>query len=352
MRNSLTRVIQRIGLSTLKVLQRAFCKYLLGVLHNSSNILSSSTAPKRLPSETEQEIQAFCGVVRNFLNYVLLHSVCPEYTDNVMAARKICDLAETELWNIRQLRHNLPGEFNAAAATLFGDKSQCPHGDCTWEGDSGNGDNVYPCIKHRQHVAAAEGVFKTDVALEGSNEMFEKVLKGNVYIVKSEKKFVEVVQIDHADATSMERYSSVNNSLGVENSIKPLGKLHVKPWDGPGYFAEDMTDSEDEDAEDTASSRGATIETYLLEDYILYNFFLGMKFEATVKELNIGLKFIEEVGGIYCSFHTVLPNEKVLENWKEPGEIYSFFCSSAHVVLISSSTKYQARTDRRRPLHR
>lgn len=37
----------------------------------------------------------------------------------MLAARKICDLAEKELWEIKQVRHKFPGEFNVAASTLY-----------------------------------------------------------------------------------------------------------------------------------------------------------------------------------------------------------------------------------------
>ncbi|KIN00370.1 hypothetical protein OIDMADRAFT_164780 [Oidiodendron maius Zn] len=278
----------------------------------------SSTAPRRLPSDTEQEIKNICGVIRNFLNYILLHSVCPEYTENVMAARKICDLAEKELGDIRLLHHMLPGEFNRAASTLYGGKSQDPPGDRTWESDTSTEDGIHSSGKYRQRIATAEYVFKTVVSFEGSDEMFKAVSNGKVDVVNTETKFVEVVEIDHADMTSIHKYSSTSPPLGVTESINALGKIHVKPWDGPGYYAEDMTDGEDEGGEYPASQRDAAIETFWLEAYILDRCFVGMKFQVAIQELNIGLKFIREVGGIYCSFHTILPNEKVIENWKEP----------------------------------
>lgn len=237
-----------------------------------------------------------------------------------MAARKICDLAEKELGDIRLLHHMFPGEFNHAASTLYGSKSQDPPGDRTWESDTSAEDGIHCSGKDRQSIATAEYVFKTVVTFEGSDEMFKAVSNGKVDVVNIETKFVEVVEIDHADMTSIHKYSSTSPPPGATESINALGKIHVKPWDGPGYYAEDMTDGEDEGGEYPATQRDAAIETFWLEAYILDRCFVGMKFQVAVQELNIGLKFIREVGGIYCSFHTILPNEKVIENWKEPRE--------------------------------
>jgi hypothetical protein len=91
-----------------------------------------------------------------------------------------------------------------------------------------------------------------------------------------------------------------------------LGVVHFKSWEGPGLVEEDMTDDEDETPPTTV------FETFWIEDSIMKHFLVGMKFELAVHELNIGIKFFDRVLGLYCSFHTALPNEKVIECWKEP----------------------------------
>jgi hypothetical protein len=83
-----------------------------------------------------------------------------------------------------------------------------------------------------------------------------------------------------------------------------------------------MTDDEGEgEGEDGATSTTEPeAESFWLEDSTLQYFFVGMKLEVTVSELSIGIKFFDRVMGIYCSFYTALPNEKVIEFWKEPGK--------------------------------
>jgi hypothetical protein len=282
-----------------------------------TNLPSSCTAPKRLPTDTEQDIKGFCGVVRNFLNYVLTHAVCPEYTEDVMAARKVCNLAEKELWEIKQVRHKFPGEFNVAASTLYGGQYQDLYpGDDAWTAEDVGLAEQFP-LSRGFNVPEAERIFKTAVAFEGTEGLFLEAMNGDIRIVKTETKCFEVVQLDRAEMTSIDDYSKVKNHLGISGSIKPLGRIYLKSWEGPGMEEEDVTDDEDEAAR---SPLDEIIETFWLEDEILQHCFVGMKLELVVHELNIGIRFFDDVAGIYCSFHTFLPNEKVIDNWKEPGK--------------------------------
>lgn len=134
---------------------------------------------------TEDEIKQICAVIRNFLNYVLAHGVCPEHTKDVLAARKVCDMAEKELWSIRQIQQLLPGDFNVAASTLYGGHYQgIGLDDSAWASeDKGN-----ISVDQGFVTSQAERVFKTAIAFAGSQELFLKAIKGNVDIVKTEKR--------------------------------------------------------------------------------------------------------------------------------------------------------------------
>lgn len=59
-------------------------------------------------------------MIRNFLNYLLHHDVCPEYKDQVYAARSLLDQADRELWLCVRAGRSLPGAFNTACSELFG----------------------------------------------------------------------------------------------------------------------------------------------------------------------------------------------------------------------------------------
>lgn len=134
----------------------------------------------------EKEVKQVTSVIKNFLNYVLAHGVCPEYVKDVLAARKICDLAEKELWSIKQVQYLLPGDFNIAASTLYGGFYEGLRfsGSHLWDNNSeellevneglGDGD--------------AELVFNAVIAMSGSDDLYLKVKKGDVAIVNTETK--------------------------------------------------------------------------------------------------------------------------------------------------------------------
>jgi len=65
-------------------------------------------------------------------------------------------------------------------------------------------------------------------------------------------------------------------------------------------------------------AESAGVEIFWLEDEILEHIFPGLKLEVVVRELNIGIKFFDQISGVFCSFYTCLPNEKVVEFWKDP----------------------------------
>jgi len=260
--------------------------------------------------DTEKEIKLYSHVIRNFLNYVLHHAACPEYTEDVMAARKVCDLAEKELWAIKQLQSKLPGEFNIAASTLHGGRyKQYQLNAQAWDADN----SEFPT---GLSDTEAERIFKTAVAFAGDDDLFFKAMTPDIHIAKTTRKFYEVAEIERPDLTTRAQYASVKNSKGETGYIKPLGVVRFKAWEGPGIETEDFTD--DEEAVTKAKVGEAGLESFWLEDEILELFFIGLKIELEVHELNFGIKFFDSIIGLYCSFHTYLPNEK-MTCWKEPG---------------------------------
>jgi hypothetical protein len=139
---------------------------------------------RRFGLYSETEIKQICSVIRNFLNYILHHAVCPEYTKDLLAARKICDLAEKELWAIKQVQYLLPGDFNVAASTLYGGFYKGIRFDNTWEKNSEQTLSIDQGLRDGD----AELVFNAVIAMSGSDDLYLKVKKGNVAIVRTETK--------------------------------------------------------------------------------------------------------------------------------------------------------------------
>lgn len=211
----------------------------------------------------------------------------------------------------------LPGDINVAASILYGGRYKgIQQANQQWGA-------IDPLAKewiaHEQifDESEAQRVFKTAIAFAGTDYMFNKVKEEDIEIVATKKRYLEVVSIEQPRQDIVAEFAKVKNDCDETGYIKVVGVLNCKDWDGPGFEDEDMTDDGDNDPEPI----DAPIESFWLEYDILEHCFIGMKMEVTVHELNIGVKFFDYVGGIYCSFHTYLPNEKMV-GWKEPSKSF------------------------------
>lgn len=264
------------------------------------------------PIDDQKDVELYAMTIRNFLNYVLHHRACEDYTRDVMNARIVCDVAEKELWDIKQLQREIPGDFNMAASTLYGGRYAGVHmGDAEWAKEDPYYKD-YQAADQGFSIPEAERIFKTAIAFAGDDQLFTKAMGFDVDIINSSSKCYEVVGIERPDLQTKAEYDSVRNFEGTSGLIKALGHLKVKYWEGPQDEDEDRSDDE----EDTGIDRD-TVETFWLEDEFLKHCYVGLKMEVEVKELNIGIKYIDEFKGLYCSFYTHLPNEKML-GWKDP----------------------------------
>jgi len=165
----------------------------------------------------------------------------------------------------------------------------------------------------------AERIFKTAIAFEGDDKMFALVDAGDVHVVNTDIRYVEIVKIIRASEKTVQLYSTVKDSSGVTGKIKALGSLVLRPWGGPGteeYESAGNSSKEDSATSDSTSLQSETV--IWLEDDILEVLFEGMKMEVTLHELNIGVTYMDTLGGPYCSFYQSMENEKMVD-WKEPG---------------------------------
>ncbi|TGO57886.1 hypothetical protein BOTNAR_0192g00090 [Botryotinia narcissicola] len=256
----------------------------------------------RILGDGAEEVAMFCGVVKNFLNYVLAHEVCKEYTKEIMAARRLCDVAEREFDAIRRLRQIFPGDFNVAASTLFGENYKRNFEiNSAWanpEDDLDQWNSNIPVLS----LPVCQFVFDGTVDFIGDKSHFNKAKNEDIHVVTIETKFLEVADIHRASANVVKEFSNVKDPRGL-GALKPIGKLLCKSW-------EDKTDDGIDELDDS-------IEEFWIEDEILQQCYPGLKIEVVLHELNIGVKYFDQVVEFFPSFHLYLPNEKMM-GWKEP----------------------------------
>jgi len=258
--------------------------------------------------DTEAKVKECVNILRNFFNYILHHSVCPEYQDDIYSARKVCDLADKELFGVHQAQVLLPGEFNTACSTLFGGYYTNSYaGDKAWN----EGYNA-PAYKIGLSNREARQVFSLGMAAYWPQEDITAERKENQKkhfeqkIVSVEDNVgLEVIEI--IDADSKTRYFYERE---VPGDFKTLGKLKCRSWTPPDFTEDDLP-------ADFIFAIPQKEYMFWVDQDILKWCFVGMKIETTVRTLGNGLQFFDNVTDVKCSFYTLLNNELVLQ-WKEP----------------------------------
>ncbi|KAI0971427.1 Argonaute siRNA chaperone complex subunit Arb1-domain-containing protein [Xylaria arbuscula] len=237
-------------------------------------------------------------LIKNFLNYVLMHDVCPEYTNNIIAARHVCDIAPIELHNIHELTLELPGPFNRAARSLFCEEQ----------------------IKHLDQEENSEALVQFNHTTlvwslsEKAKQIKEKILKTpnltTIKVVSTVDRTFQVVGIHrprHKDKMMVHEQLA---ALNINNKLKPAGFIRVaQSMIAHGWG--NMPRPEEVDLSSTEE------EEFILEDELLAKIEVGMKIDMTVCELNVGLRFIKDVHDLRVSFDTFLP-QYLMTNWRDP----------------------------------
>ncbi|KAI0408977.1 hypothetical protein F4802DRAFT_616747 [Xylaria palmicola] len=246
----------------------------------------------------EVAIKIAADLVRNFLNYVLMHDVCPEYTDDVMAARNICDIAPAELRYMNELILGLPGVFNSAARSLF----------CDGKVSHLDKDENYDALVQFRLTALLWSLS------EKTKQCKEKILQAEdpttIKVVSTREGTYQVLAVERPRRKDKKVVDEQLTAMKLAVKLKPAGLIRVVPsiiehgWGN-------MPRPEEVDFRDTEK------EEFVLEDELLASVEVGMKMHLTVCELNIGLSFIKEVHDVRVSFDTFLP-QYLMTNWKEP----------------------------------
>ncbi|KAI0525866.1 Argonaute siRNA chaperone complex subunit Arb1-domain-containing protein [Xylaria bambusicola] len=243
-------------------------------------------------------IQTAADVVKNFLNYVLMQDVCPEYTANIVAARHVCDIAPIEFRYIHELTFELPGHFNCAARSLFCE-GQINHLD-------------------REENSEAFVQFKLTTLVWSSSDkaklVKQKILNTadptTIKVISTASKTYQVLEMARPLQKDKKMVEKKLAELEAKSKVKPAGIISV----APAIIAHGWGNMPRPEEVDFSN---AETEEFFLEDELLGKFEIGMKIAMTVCELNIGLRFIKEVHDLRVSFDTFLP-QYLMANWKEP----------------------------------
>ncbi|EFR00264.1 hypothetical protein MGYG_03267 [Nannizzia gypsea CBS 118893] len=277
----------------------------------------SSVFPQVFAIDTEELVRLGTNTIKNFLNYILHHDVCPEYRDDIMAARKVTNQAADELWKTYQADSNAPGDFNMACSTLFGGSFFDTY---TEEREWVENSNTIPFMT----MTAARKVVKFGIAAAGS---LEQVVKFRDLAVSNQLRATLVHEYGFEVTEVIPPSTEVTKFYELDApDLKAVGKIQAVAWRDPSLPDEDLAPGEER-----APYSHMKFE-FFVEKSLLSHFFVGMKVDANVWELSCGIHYFDKFMATYCSFYTTLPNEGIL-SWKEPRDL-----RGDHIVWGSKRT--------------
>ena len=283
----------------------------------------SRRAPYYFGFEVRNQVDTVTRVLSNFMNYLLHHDVCPEYATDILAARNVCNTASAELWACAEAQRWLPGDFNIACSTLFeGNYAKMYDGVTSWMPEESGQKEFVGMTKE-----IARDVARFAIAGAASEEVYQawcKLAMEDAFEVTDVRNAVgfEIIAIDPVNQETKEFYKQHSTDY------RPVGKIRAKPWTNPDGPPEDLTTEEREALKaqtengepgirNADSTDAANIYEFFIEEVVMQHLFVGMKIEATVRKLNCGIWFFDEILRAFCSFDTYLCNE-LMVGWKEP----------------------------------
>lgn len=232
------------------------------------------------------------NILRNFYNYLLHHDVCPEYAAQIHAARRICDLAGTDLLNTIRAEALLPGDFNSAVSRLHGGTYAGIFSvGQTWDG----AENLGGSEKDSQDIMMAA------ISAHGTEEQFRRASESTKFeVIYEEDVIFEVISVDMPDSETDALYEAARNEKDFLNTV---GKLQCRRWTYPLARRSSRTDGGRD-----RPFPGQTFSLFI-EDQILEHCFVGMKLEGVVKGLDVGIFWLDRVFTVSPSYFELLPNE-------------------------------------------
>lgn len=251
-------------------------------------------------------------LVSNFLKYVDLHDVCPEYAEDIKNAQKVCQKAREEMPALVQVLLLLPGDFSTAARRVTCSEGEGHDND---KGQYGEWENAVMDVKTaRQKVGIVLSILMSSKCGHEKGVTFEEPTQqtGFPTVTKTiTQQTYEVVGIIHPSDECHAKFKSINKHLGDANAVKPCGFLQVKPTVLPSGWENTMHNKSVDENEEYV------IYNLVMEEEILALMKVGFKFEMDICLLNCGFGFVKKSVDGHPTFYEFLPQE-LMWGYKEP----------------------------------
>lgn len=250
-----------------------------------------------------EDIEAAVQTIAGFLDHLDQQKVCPEYNNQLSEAQKLLrGSVVEELWATRGALQWLPGDFNMACSTLFGGSYNGGGRNDLWEGHLQPGESAFVGFTPEQ----ATQIVGFAIAGAGDDEVYnryaELVAKGTAAldvsrVIRGSGFEITEILFPTSDCKDLYRRNT--------NEYRPVGRVVARAWKNPLAPPEDIT------LEERASTEPSELYTFFAEEIVQQHLSVGQKIVATVRELNCGVYFFDELSIIYPSFELWTPNDLV-----------------------------------------
>ncbi|KAJ5165784.1 hypothetical protein N7492_006080 [Penicillium capsulatum] len=291
--------------------------------------------------ERETDVKFTTSTLHNFYTYLLFHDVFPEYEEDILEARKTCNLANQELPQGIQLVQQGPGRFNEACSTLFGGSffvEKLPEG---WGAEEG-----------QMSLEKARDIVKFAIAGASPHDQasrFQELANQNALTTEKIEDIhgFEIITVIPPDASLQDFYHEFAPGLTT------VGKIRARAFCDPAK-SESYRNSKAGLNWEPSTEPEVDFE-FLLEEELLQLCYPRLKFMTSVWRLNCGVYYFDDILSTYPTFYTVLANDLMLE-WKQPRTVTSEdakspeFASDEQVKkAVDAALKLATEDDRKTP---
>lgn len=267
----------------------------------------SSYLPTVQELHRPEQFKACTNVIRNFLNYLLYHDVCPEYADQIYEAKKSCDQSDIQLPMCSRLTGLLPGTFNKACSILFGGYYQDLYIE---DVEHMKALNITPGMRREEAVK----IFLAGLAAFGTESMVEMYnVQASNDEIKLKQQFdghLEVISVQPPPTNVLELYE-----LASQRGIHPVGTVKFLNWRHPGGSIPQMA------PEEVGKWKVAPYERkeyqMLVDIDLLPLIKVGTKLACSWRETSFGLWYFDGIMSVLSPMYTWLQNEPMMD-WVTP----------------------------------
>lgn len=243
----------------------------------------SISAPRMAGNDKDQLELAVC-VVENFLRYVFRQGACPEYTEDIARALRVCKDARQEWPMMESFLAALPGKFSLAAAALF---------------DVCKPTNVSSTRVEPIEIPEVKTVFYTSLSLCSFTPAHTVVSARNLHVVRRITCDVEVVRLElpGEEEISFARRFHYEGQPSKARPV-PLGLMYAKETTiEDGWY----------DPAQTSCFRQDEEICIIWDGDLLMQVKIGMKLKLNLCQLSTGLFFVQSVEDLLPTFYNFLP---------------------------------------------